>query len=70
MLPHFYTDGGSIFSALAEKFFPERAKQLCKAVFTACGAITAAALFAAVAVYENPYLLIGAFYAVICLIKY
>ena len=30
----------------------------------------AAALFAAAAVYENPYLLIGAFYAVICLIKY
>ena len=70
MLPLCSTDGGSIFAALAEKFFPERAKQLCKAVFTACGAITAAALFAAAAVYENPYLLIGAFYAVICLIKY
>lgn len=70
MLPLCSTDGGSIFAALAEKFFPERAEKLCRTFFALCGAAAAAALFAAAVIYKNPYLLIAVFYAVICVLKY
>ena len=70
ILPLCSTDGGSILTEFAEKFFPERAERICRNIFLFCGATAAVILASAVVINKNPYLLIALFYAVICLLKY
>lgn len=70
IMPLCSADGGSIIEELAEYFYPERAKILCKRIFFILCTVEAL-IFAATAIFfKNPYFLIPLFYAVICWLKY